>query len=474
MRRYFFLFICSIAYSLPSLSQEKKAWTLEECVNYALENNIDIQVQNQNVAMADYTKDANAANFFPNLTFSSGYNWNFGYTIDPVTNVPSSVSRQTGNFSLGSSWVLFDGLRNVNQMQQGRVDYLASTYQLEAIKNDITVNIASNYLQILMNKEVLGVTLEQLRTSKLMLEQTQKQYDAGAIAYGDLLQAESQVASDEQRVVSAENNVTLSLLSLAQLLQLPDPTGFEVTTPELSLPAGAVLARSPQDIYTTAVEVQPVIQASELNVQSAEYSLQQSKGQIWPTITLQAAIGSNYSDQIQAFGDTLTGPVPVGYWNSGGTQVPVFTDITAPIDPYQKPFLTQMEDNFNTYVGVNLTWPIFSRYQVRNSIRRQEFQVTAAQLELERTSNQLRQTIQRAHADAQASLKSYTASTKAVESAEKNLEYAQIRREEGAISQYEFESSRNTYLSAKSQQLQSKYDYIFKVRVLEFYLTNQL
>lgn len=473
MRHIIVTFLCILVAGIVR-AQEKKAWTLEECVNYALEHNIDIRQQDQNVSMAEYSKEANAANFFPNLTFSSGYNWNFGYNIDPVTNLPSSASRQTGSFGLSSSWVLFDGLRNVNQLNQGRVDYLSATYQLEALKNDITVNIASNYLQILMNKEILLVAQEQFKTSSLMLKRSQAQYEAGSIAYGDLLQSESQVASDEQRVINAENNVALSLLSLAQLLQLEDPAGFEIVTPEMELPGGAVLARSPQEIYQGAEEVQPVIRAGELNVQSAEYGLSQARGQIWPTITLQAAISTNYSDQIFAYEGSNLQTVPIGYWNNGASNVPVFTDAQVPYGRYDKSFSTQFEDNLNEYVGVNLTWPIFSRFQVRNSIRRQEFQVAGAELELSRARNQLRQTIQRAHADAQASLKSYNAATKATEAAQENLEYARIRREQGAISQYDYENANNNYLAAKSQQLQSKYDYIFKIRVLEFYLTNQL
>lgn len=467
-------FLLSIFLSYSALAQDKKAWTLEECIQYALENNIDVRQQGQNVEMADYNRDANSANFFPNLTFSSGYNWNFGYNIDPVTNLPSSANRQTGSFSLSSQWVLFDGLANVNQLRQGRIDYLAATYQLESIKNDITVNISSTYLQILMNKEIAAVALEQKNTSALMLESSKAQYDAGAIAYGDFLQAESQLASDEQRLIQAQNNVTLSILSLAQLLQLEDPTSFDVVSPELDLPAGTVLARSPSDIYTSAREIQPVVKASELNVQSAEYSLNQSQSSYWPTISLQAAISTNYSNRIFAYEGVSDQTIPIGFWNNSGTNVPVYTTTSVPYGQYNKNFGTQFSDNLNEYVGVNLVWPIFSRFQIRNSVRQQEFAVTRAELELDRVENQLRQTIQQAHADAQASLKSYSASTKAAEAAQESLEYARIRREEGAISQYEYESARNNYLAAKSQQLQSKYDYIFKVRVLEFYLTNQL
>ncbi|NVK26957.1 MAG: TolC family protein [Flavobacteriia bacterium] len=474
MKKHAFLFLLCAIFSTTSYSQQKKEWTFEECVNYALENNIDIRQSQQDVAMADYNRDANIANFAPNLTLSGGYNWNFGLSIDPVTNLPSRIDRQTGNLTLSSSWVLFDGLRNINQYQQGRIDYLASTYQLSAIRNDVTVNVASNYLQIVMNKEVLTVATEQYNNSVRMYEQAQKRREAGVIAEGELLQAESQMASDEQRMVVAENNVILSRLALAQLLQLDDPSSFDVSSPDLDIPEGAILARSPQSIYESAREVQPVIQASELNVQSAELALDQSQGQIWPTISLRAAVSTNYSDQIPTYDGTQTVVSQIGYWDDMGTQVPVFRQVDVPVGGEIKPVGPQLSDNLNQFVGLNLTWPIFSRLQVRNDIRRQEFQVTRAELEQERTENQLQQTIERAHADAKASLKAYNASTKAADAAKTNLDFATIRREEGAISQYEFETARNNYLAAKSQQLQSKYDYIFKIRVLEFYLTNQL
>lgn len=473
MRKSVFLLL-SISVTSGLFAQTKKAWTLEECVTYALEHNIDVRQQDQSVAVADFNKEANVANFFPNLTFSSGYNWNFGYTIDPVTNVPSSANRQTGSFSLSSQWILFDGLRNVNAMSQGRVDYLSAMYQLDALKNDITVNVASQYLQILLNREIAAVALEQRNTSLLMQQRTKAQYDAGAIAYGDYLQAESQLASDEQRLVTAENNITLGLLQLAQLLQLDDLASFDVESPELGLPNGAILARSAEDIYASAVEVQPSIQAADLNVQSAHYSLSQSKGQIWPTLSLQAAISTNYSNQIKTY---QVGAIEseVGYWyQPAGSTVPVYQYQTVITGADNKPFGPQFQDNLNEYVGLNLVWPIFSRLQIRNSIRQQEFQVTRAELELDRAENQLKQTIQRAHADAQASLKSYNAAAKAAEASLQSLDYAKARREQGAISQYEFENVRNNYLAAKSQELQSKYDYIFKIRVLEFYLTNHL
>lgn len=469
-----FFFLFAMLSSVVMLSQEKKAWTLEDCFNYALEHNLDIIQQNQNVEMADNVREANAMNLLPNLTFSSGYNWNFGYNIDPVSNIPSSANRQTGSFSLSSQWVLFDGMNNVNLLKQGRVDYLASMYQLDALKNDVMVNIASSYLQILMNREVLGVALEQRNTSARMLQRTKAQYEAGSIAYGNLLQSESQLATDEQRVVSAENNLSLSKLALAQLLQIEDPSGFDVTSPESDLPSGAVLARTPLDIYTRAKEVQPAVQASSLRVRSAEYSLNQAQSRLWPTLSLQAAVGSNYSNRIFAYEGVNSTEVPIGYWDNSGTSVPVYTLTSVPYGPYNKDFGTQFQDNLNQYVGLNLVWPIFSRYQIRNNIRQREFQVTSAQLELTKTENQLRQTIQRAHADAQASLKSYTAASKSADAAQESLEYARLRKEQGAISQFEYESARNSYLAAKSQQLQSKYDYMFKIRVLEFYMTNQL
>lgn len=456
-----------------SNAQDKKEWTFEECITYALDHNIDIRQREQGVESADNDKQASVLNFTPSLNLNAGYNWNFGLSIDPVTNVPSSLNRQTGNLSLSSQLVLFDGLRNVNQYKQAQVDYMAAVYNLDAMKNDVAVNVASLYLQVLMNKEVLIVAAEQYSNSARMYEQAQHRYEAGAIAEGDLLQAESQMASDEQRKVVAENNVALSTLQLAQLLQLDDPTGFDIGRPEMDLPLGGVLARSPQEIYTAAREIQPVVQASEMNVESAELQLAQAKGRYYPTLSLTGAVSTNYSDRIPTFTGTQTVVDQIGFWDDNGTSVPVFTSYTVPVGQDVKAFGDQVNDNLNEFIGFNLNWPIYSRFQVRNQVRFQELQLESAELERERVENQLLQTIQRAHADAQASLKSYDASTKAVDAAELSLQYARIRRDEGAISQFEYENARNNYLSAKSQQLQSKYDYIFKVRVLEFYLNNQ-
>lgn len=459
----------SIAYG------QNEPWTLENCIQYAFDHNLQVRQSEMNLESSELDVQSSNANFLPDLNLSGGYFWNFGLSVDPVSNIISRADRQTGNLALTSTWVIFDGLQNYRTYQKSRLDRLAATYRLDGVKNDIAVNIASNYLTVLLNKEALKVAQQQYNTSSLMFERTKKLYDAGSQPYAELLSSESQMYTDEQNLVNAQNQVDISLLALSQLLQLEDAVGFDIVEPEYDLPENAaVLASTPQQIYTEASALQPSIKAAEMDVQSAEKAVSLASGNYYPRLSLQGQISTSYSDQ-----DRAIQPYPttnqVGYWTdpTTGNITYVFNDGFGFSYGDTKPFGDQFNDNIREFVGLNLTVPIFNRLDTRNQLRKSKLTLAGSQLTLETRKNELRQTIQRAHADATASLKSYHAATKAVESSEENLKYAQIRREQGAISQYDYATAQNNFISAKAQQIRSKYDYIFKLKVLEFYLTNR-
>ncbi len=466
--------LVALVLSTLSFAQEK-AWTLEECINYAFENNLTIQQNALNLRSAEISKDAAVANLFPDLNFGGGYFWQFGFSIDPVTNVRRRGDRQTSSFTLSSQWVLFDGLQNYKQISKARLDYMASLYSLDAIKNDISINIASAYLQVLLNKQVLEVAQNQLDISKQQMDRNEKLFQAGAIPKGDHLQFEAQYASDEQSVIAAENNLEISLLQLAQILQLEDHSNFDIVTPDLDNPDNALLDYTPAQIYDIALGNQPIIKSAEVNVQSAQKQVGISKAGYSPTISLSGQVNSNAAQDIPRATGTVT------EYGVIGTTQPGAGDFIYTLQPQEfptgfetYPFFDQFGDNINQFVGINLQVPIFNRFQIRSNVQNSELQLEQARLQLESEKNTLRQTIERAYADAYGSLKTFHAAEKSLAANEESWKYAQKRYDEGALNLFDYEATRNRYLNAVSQLFQSKYDYIFKVKVLEFYLSNNI
>ncbi len=226
--------------SLLSFSQNKQ-WSLQECIAYAYEHNLTVRTTQLNLKSTDLAKDAAMANLYPNLNLGGGYFWQFGQSIDPITNVRVAGNRQTSSYTLSSSWVVFDGMQNINRIQQSRLDYMAAVYNLDAIKNDIGLNIASSYLQVLLNKQIYEVAENQLKISESQLLRSKKLFEAGSIPKGDYLQAQAQLASDEQSVIAAKNNVDITMLQLVQLLQLESYDDFDILNPVLNNPDNTLL-----------------------------------------------------------------------------------------------------------------------------------------------------------------------------------------------------------------------------------------
>lgn len=461
-----FLFIGSLH------AQQTDSWTLQECVAYAIENNITIQrskllsevsKNNLNTAQWDYA---------PDLNLNSNYSWNFGLNIDPVTNQISQQTRQTANISLAANWVLLSGGRKWNLIQQRNLDFLARYYQYEDAVNDISLNVASAYLQILLNKEIAAVAAEQYRVTKIQVDRMNDRVNAGANPEGDLLQLEAQLSRDNQALISARNNYEISKLTLANLLQLEDPESFDVSAPPFSVPEPSIISRNPEGIYSTAVENQPGIKGAEFNLQSADEGVSVAKAGYYPSLSLFAQVATNYSDQIPNVIGTQTAPVQVG--QVAATQQDVIRVTQFPVIDGTKPFSDQVTDNLNEFVGLSLRVPIFNRFTVRNAVQNAELQQEIARLDLESEKQNLKQTIYQAHADAKASYNSYIAAQASVVSSKKAFDYAEKRFIVGALNELDFETAKNNLASAQSQMLQAKYDYIFTIKVLEFYLTNQI
>lgn len=453
-------------------------WSLNDCIEHAKIHNIDIQRGENSVDLAQVNELQSKLAFLPAVNLSGGYFWNFGLTIDPITNTRQPGSRQTMSTTASGSWNLFSGGRNLYQLQQARMNNMASLYQLEEIKNNVFLNIASAYLQVLVNKQLEQVAISQLQTSTQSMERTQLLFDNGAISKDNYLQSVAQVRNDEGNVVSAQNAVVLSKLQLYQLLQLEsDFAAFDIEEPNLDMGGLSVTGYGRDDLMEDAVSKQPSVRAAEANRQSADFGVKLAQTSRIPTVSFGAQLNSNYVQGLPYFTEytSLTTYTLVENPLTGQIeQVPSVINVPVASSMIDYTLTNQLQDNWNQFVGVSVQVPLFNQGSTHANIQRAKIQASNAALDLQQRELQVRQTIERAYLDATNSLALYRAAEAASTSAKEALDNAQLNFDQGVISAFDLGISRNQFLASKSREIQTKFDYLFKVKVLEFYLFNQI
>jgi outer membrane protein len=372
------------------------------------------------------------------------------------------------NYSLSTSVTLFGGFQTLNSIKQSKYDLLASQQDVQKMMNDISLNIASAYLQILFAQELLATTQTQMEITKLQVERTQKLVEVGNLPKGNLFDIQAQMASEELNVVNAENNLSLSSLNLAQMLNLDTVKSFQIVKPDIAPPSESMLNTTSEQVYETALTRQPEIKSAEFKLRSSEKGISIARAGMYPRLSLSASYGSGYSGaskQLVGF-PTITGFAPNGTFTSAGDTVyePIYNSTyeTTPLN-------TQLDNNLNRSIGFYLTVPLFNNLQTYTAVTRAKINHENSVLALQLQKNNLRQKIQQAYNDANSSLKKYLASKKAVEAMEESFKYTEQKFNVGAITTTDYSNEKNKLAKAKSDMLQSKYDYVFKLKVLDFY-----
>jgi outer membrane protein len=468
------LFSTLLAVALPCIAYAQeaptgKAWTLQECIDYALKNNITVKQNELNAELSQQNLVQSQANVLPSVNGNISHNYNFGRTIDPFTNQFATDRVLSQNFSLSSNVTIFSGLQQYNTIQQNKYSYLASKYDVDKIKNDVAMNVAMAYLQVLFSQELVEIARNQSQITVAQVERTQKLVDAGSLAKGSLYDIQAQLASEELSLANAQNQLDLSYLTLAQLLELTSMEGFSIVKPEINIPAETTLSASPGQIFTTALGIQPDIKSAEYKTISSKKSLAVARGGISPRIIFSGSIGTGYSGIAQRLA------VPSAYTGTfdtvGVTTAGDFVLTPGISDPQFEttPFSDQVNDNFNQSFGVFVTIPIFNGLQTKTSISRAKISMESSQLSLQLAKNQLQKNIQQAYADANAALKKYAATEKTVQAMEESFKYMQQRSDVGMVNAVDYNVSKNNLTKARSELLQAKYDYVFKTKVLDFY-----
>ncbi|MDE5760516.1 MAG: TolC family protein [Bacteroides sp.] len=436
MKKQAFLYLIVLS-CLPMQAQER--WSLRRCIDHAIEHNISIR-QTANAA-EQRAVEANTAKWarLPNLNAGAGQSWNWGRTQTAIKNedtgdystVYVNTSSHGTSMSLNTSIPLFTGLEIPHQYALAKLNLKAALADLDKAKEDISINIASAYLQVLFNEELHQVALGQAQLSREQQARIGRLADLGKASPAELAEAKARVAQDEMNVVQAENNYKLALLDLSQLIELETPEGFCLETPAAD-PVPVPLT-PPDEIFQTALTGKASIRAAQLRLEGSEHTIRIAQSNYYPQLSLNGSLGTNYYSTIN------------------------------------RTFSQQMNDNFGKYVGFNLSVPLFNRLATRNRVRAARLQREDYALQLDNAKKMLYKEIQQAWYNAAAAEAKYTGSHTAAIAGEESFRLMSQKYENGKANAVEYNEAKQNLLKVRSEELQAKYEYLFRTKILDFY-----
>jgi outer membrane protein len=433
------------------LFSQQKVWSLEECIIYAIDNNIQIKQQTVQNEYQKNSLELAKLRLLPTLNASANHNYSFGRALDESTyEYTDNQTVQSNNFYVGGSMNIFSGLSNYNSIKKYQFTVLASEEDLKYIRDNIALTVAMNYLQILLNKELVIATENQLQITLQQIEKSRKLVDAGSIARGSLLQIEAQAALEELQLVNMKNQLEISYLNLTQLLELKTPAGFEISVPPITVDPNTLITGNIDEIYSVAEGNRPEIKSSQLKLTASEYDLKIAKGARYPRITMNHSFSTLYSNIRQQV---------VGI-NPGPPATPIMG---------KYPFGDQFSDNINYGLGFSMNIPILNGWQVNKGISNSKLTVENNNYILEASKKQLYKNIQQAYADAVAALKKFNADIKVINSTEESFRYTEQKFNVGLVTPVDYNAAKTQLLKAQSDLAQAKYEFIFKTKVLDFY-----
>ena len=449
----------------------QKQWTLEDCVKYAMDNNISVQQGQLSEELAEIDLKQAKGNILPNLNGSATHAYNWGRNIDPITNSITTERIQRNSFGFNSNFTLYSGLRNYNSLKQSELSLKTSQIQNEVLQNDIALSVANAYLTVLFNQEFVNIAQRNLDVTNQQVDQTQKLVDAGQLPEGNLFEVLAQQATDEAALLSAENNLDISILALTQIMQLPyaDAKNFDVVVPDLNQLGQISMPQSLDIVVSNALKNYPTMELADAQLLVSEMGLKIAQGARQPTLNLNYGLNTGYSDQnIIGLGDQVTLSQQIGTVEGTGESVfsvpqTFFSDFGT------KPFNDQFNDNINHGLSLSLSIPIFNGWNATGNIERAKINILNSELDRDNTKNTLVQNIERAWADAEVALRNFEASEKTVNASQKAYEYAEVQFTQGVINQLDFNQARTRLDNAQTDLIRNKYDYIFRVKILDFY-----
>ena len=434
-----------------NVNAQTKKWTLRECVEYAVENNIQIKQTSLDTLISIENIRSAQGNFLPTVSASASQNYNFGSFIGQ-TGVRISRDSRGNNFGLNAGVNLFNGFQNINSKKQAELGLESSRLQLDILKDNIMVLVANTYLNILFNKENLKIALEQKEITQKQLNQIQELVNSGVRAQSELFDIKAQIAADESSIVNAEIGLETAILGLAQLLQISHH-GLDVEDVSVEMPTVELIYNSADEIFDKAVIDRPEIKTAELSIENSKLSTEIAKGSFYPSLRVGAGMGSSYQ-------------------HSQGKE-----DVRPIIDPNDPNSIIlvpngwgeQMENNLGYNVGASLSIPIFNGNRTKASVNRAVVNEKKAEYRLEQERQNLRSNIETSFTDAKSALNQYLVSEASLEAQEAAFINAQQSYELESMNTFEYEQVRTRFVNAQSSLVRAKYNFVFKSKLLEFY-----
>lgn len=460
----FFLFI-----TIQVTAQDKK-WTLKECVEYALENNISIKSSELDLQNATVNKKDAIGAFLPNINASASHSWNIGLNQNITTGLLQNQTTQFTSAGLNVGVDIYNGLRNQLQLRKSNLSIIATQYQLTKMKDDMSLNVANAFLQILFNKENLKVQKQQKEFNLTQLSRTEDLVEAGVVPKGDLLDIKATVASDYQRVIAAENALLISKLSLAQLLRLDDFKNFDIDESQIPGLSESILLETSESIAEKAKETRVELKIAQSSVELAEKDISIAKAAYQPTLSGFYSFNTRaaYSDRIVGFQPNAANPTSViGFVD--GTNQQVLQPNFSPILGGPQNLMDQFSNNKGQNFGVQLSVPIFNGFAVRNNVERSKIALDRAKINLEQQELDMERNVYTAYTDANAAKESFEAAKTTLEARTLSHNYAKERYEVGLMNVFDFNQAQTLLVNAQSEVLRTKYDYLFRIKILEFY-----
>ncbi|MBO7539145.1 MAG: TolC family protein [Prevotella sp.] len=416
---------------------ETKLWNLRECCDYAVANNISIKQQENARRKQELTLNTSKNSRLPDLSASANQNFSFGRGLT-AANTYSNTNTSSTSFSLGTSVPIFTGFQIPNQIKLNQLNLEAATADLEKAKNDIRMQVAQAYVQILYDMEIADVAYRQIAIDSAQVARLQAFVDNGKAAEAELSQQKATLANSRLTATQADNNTRVAILALTQLLELPSPDGFAIVRPDISeLPElSGLVGLTPDAIYAEAIGIKPEILSQQLKLKGTEHSIKIAQAGNYPTLSLSGGLGTNY------------------YTTSGFNN---------------DAFGTQLKNNFSQYIGLNLSVPIFNRFQTRNNIRSARIDQENQQLALDNTKKSLYKEIQQVYYNALNAQAKEKASQQAVATANDAFHLTQAKYENGKATITEFNEAKNNYLKSESDLVQARYENIYQQALIAFY-----
>lgn len=429
------LFIIAVAFAFSASAQQ--VWTMQQCIDYALEHNIGIQQSQLRQQNADYQYEMTKDSWLPSINASVGEYLGFGQSPS-YTGVYVSDNSSSTSVGLDVSLPLFQGLNIYNSTKSSYLNLQACTQDLEAAKRDLRLTIMAYYMQVVYCKELKGVAEQQLELSQNQYEMTRQLYEVGRKAEADVYESKAQVAANQSSLTEADNNLMLSLLDLTQAMEIESIDGFDVVSPDEFLDLIDYQLPSPQTTIENALNSQPVMQAAQLRLQQSLYDLKVAKSAWYPSLSFFGGYSNGYYN----------------YFTKGYDNIPL---------------AEQIKMNSRAQLGFSLNIPIFNRMQTRYRVKMAEVNIENHTLEIENKSKALKKEIQQAYYNALAAEQKYNSADNALKSSQMAFDYAEAGFEAGKTTQMELNESRTRLYQAESTQIQAKYEYLYRCKVMEFY-----